>query len=66
MVDSGEMAKNLIKAFNDGYQMGVGYGRKVFGIARKINVNQHSTTQEIEFMRLSDGSIHNYGRSIPF
>jgi hypothetical protein len=61
-----QMPKNLVNAFNDGYRLGVEYGRSLYGIKRRIKVKQYSPVHAIEFMRLDDGTIHNYGRSIPF
>lgn len=58
----------LVDMFNKGYQMGQENLKK----ARKIKVVEVSHddemmySPEIEFTRLGDGTIHNYGRSIPF
>ena len=58
----------LVDMFNKGYQMGQENLKK----ARKIRVVEVGHDDEmmysptIEFTRLDDGTIHNYGRSIPF
>lgn len=58
----------LVDMFNKGYQMGQENLKK----ARKIKVVEVGHDDEmmyspiIEFTRLDDGTIHNYGRSIPF
>lgn len=58
----------LVDMFNKGYQMGQENLKK----ARKIKVvevghdDEPYYSSEIEFTRLDDGTIHNYGRSIPF
>lgn len=58
----------LVDMFNKGYQMGQENLKK----ARKIKVvevghdDEMMYSPEIEFTRLDDGTIHNYGRSIPF
>lgn len=66
MRDSGEMARNMVKAFNDGYQMGLDYGYKVFKTRRKIEVEYiDEGNGELEFTKFRGGII-NYGRSLPF
>lgn len=58
----------LVDMFNKGYQM----GQETPKNARKINVVEVGHDDEtmhspaIEFTRLDDGTIHNYGRSMPF
>lgn len=57
--------RNLINAFNEGWNLGVEHYNSLYKI-NKIDVDYEDKTDELEFMRLSDGTIHNYGRSIPF
>lgn len=58
----------LVDMFNKGYQM----GQENLNKAKKIKVVEIGHDDEmmyspvIEFTRLDDGTIHNYGRSIPF
>lgn len=58
----------LVDMFNKGYQMGQENLKKT----RKIKVVEVGHDDEmmyspiIEFTRLDDGTIHNYGRSMPF
>jgi hypothetical protein len=57
--------RNMINAFNEGWNLGVEYHNSLYK-SNKINVEYDDKTEELEFMRLSDGTIHSYGRSIPF
>lgn len=59
-------SKRLAKAFSEGYNLGATYARRLYGMPRKIEVEYIENTVEIEFARLRDGSILNYGRSMPF
>ena len=61
-----DLLKNMVDAFNDGYQMGLAYGRSLYKTSKKINVEYDGTTHVIEFTRLDNGVLHNYGRSLPF
>ena len=57
----------IAKAFNEGYELGARYARHLYGMPRRIEVEYiENTDTELEFTRLGDGSILNYGRSMPF
>ena len=58
--------RNLIDAFNEGFQMGVEHGNNVFKGKCKIDVEYIESANELKFARLDDGTIMNYGRSLPF
>ena len=62
-----EFSKRLAKAFSDGYNLGATYARRLYGMQREIEVEYiENANTELEFTRLDDGTIINYGRSLPF
>lgn len=58
--------RNMIHALKDGFRMGVEHGNRVFNNKRKIDVEYIENATELEFTRIDDSTIMNYGRSMPF
>ena len=55
---------NLSAAFAEGYQLGRRAARQSLGTKIKVHYTPH--VEELEFTRLDNGTIINYGRYLPF
>lgn len=65
-----ESLKTLVDMFNKGYQLGKqACGKKPVRKIKVVEVGHEDEmmySPQIDFARLDDGTIHNYGRSFPF